>query len=77
MPNISDLEPYLNFLQSLSDMGAAMRRVMTQALISEDNYKKATGEGSIGWRLCVYDTLSTTGLLASDKRVDSLFYFLL
>ncbi|XP_035829845.1 E3 ubiquitin-protein ligase UBR3 isoform X2 [Aplysia californica] len=41
MPSISDLEPYLNFLQSLSDMGAAMRRIMTQALTDEASYKKA------------------------------------
>lgn len=41
--NINDLEHFLNFMQSLSDMGAVMRRVLAQALVSETHYKSSTG----------------------------------
>ncbi|BFY97084.1 hypothetical protein BsWGS_00124 [Bradybaena similaris] len=40
--NINDLEHFLNFMQSLSDMGAVMRRVLAQALVSESHYKSST-----------------------------------
>lgn len=37
--NLSDAEQYLAFLHSLSDMGAAMRHIMTHALIDSAQYK--------------------------------------
>lgn len=39
---MQDAEQFLTFLHSLSDMGAAMRRVMAKALISEENYATLT-----------------------------------
>ena len=36
------MEQYLTFLQSLSDMGAAMRRVMAEAFVDEAAYRKST-----------------------------------
>lgn len=40
----AELEQYLTFLQSLSDMGAAMRRVMAEAFVDTEAYKKSTLE---------------------------------
>ena len=37
---MQDAENYLSFLHSLSDMGAAMRKVMTFALTNEELYAK-------------------------------------
>lgn len=39
---MQDAEQFLTFLHSLSDMGAAMRRVMAKALISEEYYATLT-----------------------------------
>lgn len=39
---MQDAEQYLTFLQSLSDMGAAMRRVLAKALTSEEFYTTLT-----------------------------------
>ncbi|GFO41996.1 E3 ubiquitin-protein ligase ubr3-like [Plakobranchus ocellatus] len=38
----AEVETFLGLLQSLSDMGAAMRRVMAEALVDEEQYKKST-----------------------------------
>lgn len=46
--SINELEHFLNFMQSLSDMGAAMRRVMAQALTTESHYTKSTEQGADG-----------------------------
>lgn len=44
---MQEAEGFLSFLHSLSDMGAAMRRVITQALTDEAQYKAFTqGAGS-------------------------------
>ncbi|RUS70818.1 hypothetical protein EGW08_021418, partial [Elysia chlorotica] len=40
----AELEQYISFLQSLSDMGAAMRRVMAEAFVDEDAYRKSTSD---------------------------------
>ena len=39
---MQDAEQFLGFLHSLSDMGAAMRRVMAEALTNKDIYKSLT-----------------------------------
>ena len=39
---MQDAEQYLNFLHSLSDMGAVMRQVMTQALTNPQVYANLT-----------------------------------
>ena len=39
---MQDAEQFLGFLHSLSDMGAAMRRVMAEALTNKDIYKTLT-----------------------------------
>lgn len=45
--NMQDAEQYLAFLHSLSDMGAAMRRIMTHALIDSAQYTSLKkGEGN-------------------------------
>ncbi|KAK7479148.1 hypothetical protein BaRGS_00029589 [Batillaria attramentaria] len=45
--NMEDAEQYLAYLHSLSDMGAAMRRIMTQALIDSAQYRHLMkGEGN-------------------------------
>ena len=36
--NLAEAEQFISFLQSLSDMGAAMRRIMTLALINTAQY---------------------------------------
>ena len=44
---MQDAEQFLGFLHSLSDMGAAMRRVMADALTNKDVYKTlTTGENN-------------------------------
>ena len=39
--NLAESEQFISFLQSLSDMGAAMRRIMTLALIDTTQYQAA------------------------------------
>ena len=39
---MQDAEQFLGFLHSLSDMGAAMRRVMAEALTNKSIYKTLT-----------------------------------
>lgn len=39
---MQDAEQFLTFLHSLSDMGAAMRRVIAKVLISEQLYASLT-----------------------------------
>ena len=39
---MQDAEQYLAFLHSLSDMGAAMRRVIANALTNHEAYKSLT-----------------------------------
>ncbi|XP_048246065.1 E3 ubiquitin-protein ligase UBR3-like [Haliotis rufescens] len=41
---MDDAEQFLSFLQSLSDMGAAMRLVMAEILTSEQEYRRLTTE---------------------------------
>jgi hypothetical protein len=44
---MQDAEQFLTFLHGLSDMGAAMRRVMANALTKPELYAQLTaGEGS-------------------------------
>ncbi|XP_076468765.1 E3 ubiquitin-protein ligase ubr3-like [Babylonia areolata] len=44
--NLAEAEQYIAFLQSLSDMGAAMRRIMTLALVDTGQYQALQkGEG--------------------------------
>jgi len=55
---MQDAEQFLTFLHSLSDMGAAMRRVMAKALINEEVYRTLTtlhaGKCSLAQRIwCV------------------------
>ena len=51
--SMPDVEQFLNFLHQLSDMGAAMRDVMTQVLTSPDMYSKLK-EGAVLTVLFVY-----------------------
>ncbi|KAK7110558.1 E3 ubiquitin-protein ligase UBR3-like [Littorina saxatilis] len=45
--NMAESEHYISFLQSLSDMGAAMRRIMTLALIDSAQYQALqNGDGN-------------------------------
>ncbi|KAH9489709.1 E3 ubiquitin-protein ligase ubr3 [Bulinus truncatus] len=63
--NINDLEHFLNFMQSLSDMGAAMRRVMAQALINPAHYTKSTkqlADGKVDSYTAFKEMLNGTGL---------------
>uniref|UniRef100_A0A2C9KCF7 E3 ubiquitin-protein ligase n=1 Tax=Biomphalaria glabrata TaxID=6526 RepID=A0A2C9KCF7_BIOGL len=77
--NINDLEHFLNFMQSLSDMGAAMRRVMAQALINPSHYAKSTvrsdqvSEGKVDNYTAFKEILNGNGLrypLHFDKYKD-------
>lgn len=69
---MQDAEQFLTFLHSLSDMGAAMRRVMAKALISEENYATLTAlhTGKVS-------ALKSGILLALEKRGDVFLSFLI
>lgn len=65
---MNDAEHFLSFMHSLSDMGAAMRRVMGLALTNTTMYKYLTeGKGEFARvKRCVWGNLSKFGIIGSQ-----------